>query len=139
MSTAVQLAGRPTLGRAAQGTETSTRDTGWRNVLRLAGLILLSILKWIVIGALALISAALVLVSLVWGPTHWAVALVLVAFWAGVVALFVVALPRIGRGWTQLAVALGFVLVGLFTVVVSQASSYTPAIVDAQGKPVAGR
>jgi pimeloyl-ACP methyl ester carboxylesterase len=35
-------------------------------------------------------------------------------------------------------VALGFLLLGLFTVVVSQASTYTPAVVDAQGKTVPG-
>ena len=138
MGTAVEPAGRPSAGPAAHDVRTSAREAGWSNALRTAGRVLLSIIKWIFIGALALISAALVLVSLVWGPTHWAVALLLCAMWGIAAALPVFGPARIGRGLAQLAAALGFVLVGLFTIVVSQASAYTPAIVDAQGKPVPG-
>ncbi|HET9494693.1 MAG TPA: alpha/beta hydrolase [Chloroflexia bacterium] len=139
MGTVVQPAGRPGAGPVvAQGAEAPAYASRQSNLLVTAGRILLSILKWLLIAVLALFSAALIVVSLVWGPTHWALALVLVAMWGLVLGLFALAPGRIGRGWTQVAVAAGFLLVGLFTIVVSQASSYTPAIVDAQGKPVPG-
>ncbi len=138
MSTAVQPAGQPRAGRAFPASQPAVRASGWRGVLLAAGRILLSILKWMVIAALALLSAALVAISLIWGPTHLAVALMLAAMWAGVAALLRFAPRRIGRGWSQLAAVLGFALLGLFTVVVSQASAYTPAIVDANGNLVPG-
>jgi pimeloyl-ACP methyl ester carboxylesterase len=136
MGAVVQRAGRPSV--AGPGVQPAAQSPARRNVLQKAALVLLSFVKWVLIAALALASAAFIVVSLVWGPTHWVLALVLAASWVGVTALLVVAPPRIGRGWAHMAAALGFLLLGLFTVVVSQVSAYTPAIVDTQGKPVPG-
>jgi pimeloyl-ACP methyl ester carboxylesterase len=105
---------------------------------RKAATVLLSTLKWTGMVLLASLVAALVVISLVWGPTPLYLSLPLAAVWLGLVALLVRGPARFGRWRTQLAAALSFCALGLLTVLVSQFSAYTPAIVDAQGKPLPG-
>jgi hypothetical protein len=100
--------------------------------------VLLSILKWMGMMLLALVAAAFVVVSLVWGPTPLYMPLPLAAVWLGLVALLVRGPAHFGRWRAPLAAALGFFALGLLTVLLSQFSAYTPAIVDAQGKLVPG-
>jgi pimeloyl-ACP methyl ester carboxylesterase len=103
-----------------------------------------SSLKWVAIAGLALLAAVPVLVSLLWGPTHIAVSLVLALVWVGLVGLVWLPVParpmlaRVERWRVQLAAALGFIALGLAAVVASQLSAYTPSIVGAEGQPVAG-
>ena len=103
-----------------------------------AGLVLLSVVKWIAMMLLALVVAALIAISLIWGPTHWAASLVLAALWAALVVLLVIGPARVGRWRAQVSAALGFFGLGLLAVLASQFSAYTPAIVDAQGNPLPG-
>ena len=77
-------------------------------------------------------------VSLRWGPTPRAVALLLAATWMALIALLVWGALRLRSGRAQLAAALGLVLLVPVTVVLSQATAYTPPITDAQGKIVPG-
>lgn len=104
--------------------------------------IVLSIVKWLAILLMALFSAALLLVSVVWGPTPLAASLLLVVAWVGLAALLFVPaslLPTLFERWrAQFAASLGFVVLGVLTIVASQAFAFTPAVLDAQGKPVAG-
>ncbi|MEO8285223.1 MAG: alpha/beta hydrolase [Chloroflexota bacterium] len=135
-----QPAGQARIDRAAnvQAGTASVRLSGWRGALQQGGRILLSILKWIAISVLTLLSLVLVLVSLVWGPTHWVVAVLLALLWLAPIVLLVTGPARFVRWRAQLAAALCFIALGLLTVIVSQLSAYTPAIVDSRGKSVPG-
>ena len=117
------------------GTAAGTQGTSiWRKV----GIVALSTLKWIGLGLLALLVAALVAISVIWGPTHLYVSLPLAVLWVCAIALLVIG-PRFYEGWrAQLAAALSLFAVGLLTVLASQLSAYTPQIVDAQGTQVPG-
>lgn len=138
MNAAIQATGQWAGGQR----RTVTRHTAapapptriWHRILGVT----LSILKWAALAVLATLAAALALVSLMWGPTRWAVALLLVAIWVGLVALLVVAAARFRSGRAQLAAALGLVLLVPATVAISQFSAYTPPITDARGQVVPG-
>lgn len=137
MSTLTQPTGQRIPGHTLHGSETAVlvRST---NIWRTIGSVFLSIVKWLVIGLLALVAAALVAISIVWGPPSLIVSLPLAALWVGLAGLLALGSTRFGRGRTQLAAALGFVALGLLTVLASQLSAYTPPIVDAWGSPVPG-
>jgi pimeloyl-ACP methyl ester carboxylesterase len=107
-------------------------------VLRSVLSALVSILKWIAITLLVTLVAVLVVVSLFWGPTHWAPALLLAAAWVALLAALVLAAVRFRSGRGVLGAVLGFFTLGLITVVASQLSAYTPPILDSQGKPIPG-
>lgn len=115
------------------------RDPG---LLQRALRVVFSAAKWLVIGILSLFAAALLIVSIVWGPIPLLVSLLLAVAWLGLaVVLFTPAslLPvRFERWQAQLAAALGFFALGAVTIAASQIFAFTPAIVDAQGKPVPG-
>jgi hypothetical protein len=96
----------------------------------------LALLKWVVVTILALLAALLVLISLRWGPTHRVIALLLAAVWVGLVGLLVLATARFQSRRIFFAAMLDFLLLSVTTVAVSQASAYTPPIVDAQGTPI---
>jgi pimeloyl-ACP methyl ester carboxylesterase len=105
----------------------------WQRVLGVT----VSTLKWAGIALVAGVAAALALVSLLWGPTRWAVALLLVGTWVGLVAMVVAGAAR-RSGRVQLAAGLGLVLLVPAIVAISQRSAYTPPITDAQGQVVPG-
>jgi pimeloyl-ACP methyl ester carboxylesterase len=109
-----------------------------RRILHWLAHVALALLKWALVTILALLAALLVGVSLRWGPTHWAVALLLAAVWVGLVVLLVLATTRFHSRRIFFAAMPGFLLLSLTTVAVSQASAYTPSIVDAHGTPIPG-
>jgi pimeloyl-ACP methyl ester carboxylesterase len=103
-------------------------------------MISLTILKWIALTLLTFFVAILVLAPLLWGPTNLVGSLGLATLWFALVWLLVRGFPgsRIAKWQTQLSAAAGFVGLGLVSVIVSQVSAYTPAILDAQGHPLPG-
>ena len=129
-----QVDGKQTLQGVAPAAQVEKSASLVRQVFH----VLLSILEWLAIAILALVSVAMVAVSLLYGPTHWAIALLLAVAWVGLIGLLVVGPSRIGRGHARLGAVLGFVLLGLLTIVISQLSAYTPPIVDAQGNTMPG-
>ena len=100
--------------------------------------VVLSIVKWIALIALALLVALLVAIPLVGGPTPLIGALVLAAIWLALLTLLVRPPRRVARGTAQAAAAFGFLLLGVTSVGLSQITAYTPPIVDAAGNPVPG-
>jgi pimeloyl-ACP methyl ester carboxylesterase len=120
------------------GLASSTKSEHDVSLLGKVPLMLLSLLKWLAIALLALVVAALVLVSLVWGPTPIVASLLLAAAWVGLVGLLLLGPGQFERWRAQLAATLGFFALGLTTVIVSQVSAYTPPVVDADGMPVPG-
>ena len=139
MNTVVQPTGKTNRSQSAQNTEQAASGAAVAgNALQTLLRFLLTFLKWVAIAALVLLSGAFITISLIWGPIHWAISLVLAALWVGFLALLVLGPSRIGRWRAQSATALGLIMLGLLTVVISQLSAYTPAIVDAQGKQLPG-
>jgi pimeloyl-ACP methyl ester carboxylesterase len=139
MNTVVQPTGRTSRSQSSQNAEQQASGAALAgNALRTLLRLLLTFLKWVAIAALILLSSALICISLLWGPTHWAVSLLLAATWVGFLALLVLGPSRIGRWRAQSATALGLLMLGLVTVAVSQLSAYTPAIVNPQGKQLPG-
>jgi pimeloyl-ACP methyl ester carboxylesterase len=94
--------------------------------------------KWVAMALVALPAAALVLISLRWGPTPVPVAALLAAGWIALLAVLALATARY-RSWRlQGAAGGGFLLLGLVTVLLSQGFAYTPPITDASGRVVPG-
>jgi pimeloyl-ACP methyl ester carboxylesterase len=62
--------------------------------------------------------------------------MILAAVWLGLLVLLVLATARFHSRRLFFAGTLGFLLLSVITVVVSQASAYAPPIVDAEGKPM---
>jgi pimeloyl-ACP methyl ester carboxylesterase len=137
MNTIIQPAEQLRLGRTTGGNEAAAQVQG-RNVWGKVGNVTLSTLKWLGIALLTLLVAVLVVVSLIWGPTPLYLALPLAAIWLALVGLLALGTAHFGRWRTQVSAVLGFFALGLLTVITSQLSAYTPAIVDAQGRPVPG-
>ena len=140
MSTVLRAPGQVAGGqqrKTARGTDagaSAPRPRFWRRALGVAR----STAKWVALALLATVAAAPVAVSLRWGPTPRAAALLLAATWTALIALLVWGAARLRSGRAQLVAALGLVLLVPFTVVLSQATAYTPPITDAQGKAVPG-
>lgn len=102
------------------------------------GAVLLGVLKWIGLGGLFALTAALIGISWGWGPVAPVVASALAVAWVALVTTLVRGPRRWGRGRAQAGAALGAVALALLTVAASQIAAYTPPIVDAQGRPVPG-
>ncbi|HEX2515480.1 MAG TPA: alpha/beta hydrolase [Chloroflexota bacterium] len=135
-----QVAGgqeRKTARQAVAGTP-ALRSRIWRRALGVALTAVKSTVKWVALALLAALAAVPVAVSLRWGPTPRAAALLLAAAWAALLVLLVLGAVRRRSAWAQLTAALGLVLLVPVTVVLSQATAYTPPITDAQGKVVPG-
>ena len=124
---------RKTARHAVAGTP-APRSRVWRRALG----VVLSTVKWVALALLPALAAAPVAVSLRWGPTPEAAALLLAAVWAALLVLLVLGTVRRRSARVQLAAALGLVLLLPATVVLSQATAYTPPITDAQGKVIPG-
>jgi pimeloyl-ACP methyl ester carboxylesterase len=84
----------------------------------------LSTSKWVALALLAALAAAPVAVSLRWGPTPQAAALLLAATWTALLVLLAWGALRRRSGRAQLGAALGLVLLVPVTVVLSQAAVY---------------
>src|SRR5688500_11317942 len=142
MGTIIKPTGIPSTGGRSVGATTMGTGSGVHagrgSLLNSIVTGTLSTLKWVAITLLALFAALLVGVTFVWGPTHWMVSLLLAAAWVGLITLLALAATRYRSGRMTLGAALSFALLAFTTVLVSQASAYTPAIVDAQGKAVPG-
>jgi pimeloyl-ACP methyl ester carboxylesterase len=111
-----------------------------RRVLYRVLMVILNVFKWIGLVLLAVFVAALVLISITGGPTHLAVSLGLGITWLALCWLLVMDLPRrhLAKWKTQTVATIGFIVLGLLTVGISQLSAHTPAILDAQGNPLPG-
>lgn len=94
-------------------------------------------LTWLGSVLVLLLATLLVGVSLIWGPTNWPVAVLLLALWLVFVALLVGGARAHSRRWLLAAVA-GLLVLSPLAVIASQLSAYTPTIVDAHGQPVPG-
>jgi pimeloyl-ACP methyl ester carboxylesterase len=99
---------------------------------------LLIFLKWVAIAIVAAFVAVLIGISIFWGPTPWPVAGPLGVAWVGLLAGLGLAARRYHSGRAVGAAVAGFVVLALVTVIISQASAYTPPIVDANGQGVPG-
>lgn len=137
---------QPTIQPGRQSTKVpavplDASDRSDRIAARMARFVL-SVIKWIVISMLALLVAILVLIPLVWGPTPLAVSLLLAVAWVVPVGVLIAPALRINLSFArwrgEVAAILGLFALGLVTVIASQVSAYTPAIVDSQGKPLPG-
>ena len=135
MSTITQPPPQPGTAPALPATVPATRPGGIGRQIVRAGLF---VLKWAALAILLALPALLIAVSFVWGPTPPLVAGGLAVAWAGLIGLLVAGPRRWGRGRTQAGAALGGVALALLTVAASQIAAYTPAIADAQGRPVPG-
>jgi pimeloyl-ACP methyl ester carboxylesterase len=97
-----------------------------------------AVVTWVVLTIVALLSAALVAVSLRWGPTPRPLATLLGVAWVCVLTWIVLGAGS-RRSWRlQAAAAGGLALLALVAVLLSQASAYTPPIVDATGRVAPG-